>query len=600
MTSVGRRLVSAVLAAELDNDTRTVFELRRDGARVSVRKYERILAYANDTDDRMRGTLRMYGGAPGRWSGRGPQLQNLRKNEDNVPLAAIDAVRAGDRGQLRRYGNPLTVLGNIARASISAAPGQLLMAGDFSSVESRILAWLSVETWKLEAYRELDRTGDKAKEPYRMVAAKMLQRNDPAELSREQRGKGKVGDLSGGFGGSVGAWRRIMPEDKRSDAEILTDIRAWRDAHPKTTRYWHELARAIRIAIRTGQPYAAGKITADFADGDLTLTLPSGRRITYPQARLVASKFESAPPDVQFKDNARGKWTDYRGWFGTFIENVVQGAARDLLAAAIERFEARGIAVALHVHDECVCEVPAGAITEAEFLAILLEPPAWAAGLPLAGKVWSGTHYLEPPEGPSASPIDGDGICDTEETAPAATEEPNRLIEACLDDDGDDAPVSSAAVTDDEEFLASLDDTVAPLFELVTVTLTDDNKTECPFHADELPSLQFYADHYHCYGCDAHGRRRSVTRRSNCADPRLGWPSGAPASSERERQDCAGARALEPGRSHRRHARRVLPRRDPPHRCRPVASEHQRQPALPGPLSVWRGTAALLPARAYA
>ena len=52
----------------------------------------------------------------------------------------------------------------------------------------------------------------------------------------------------------------------------------------------------------------------------------------------------------------------------------------------------------LTVHDECVAEVPAGSITEAEFLAILLEPPAWAAGLPLAGKVWSGTHYLEPPE----------------------------------------------------------------------------------------------------------------------------------------------------------------------------------------------------------
>ena len=113
---------------------------------------------------------------------------------------------------------------------------------------------------------------------------------------------------------------------------------------------------------------------------------------------MSESKFEGAPPDVMFKDNARGKWADYRGWFGTFIENVVQGTARDLLAAAIERFEARGIPIVLTVHDECVAEVPAGSITEAEFLAILLEPPAWAVGLPLAGKVWSGTHYLEPPE----------------------------------------------------------------------------------------------------------------------------------------------------------------------------------------------------------
>ena len=97
MTSVSRRSVSAVLAAEPDEATRTVLELRRDGARASVRKYERILAYASDVDDRMRGTLRMYGAGPGRWSGRGPQLQNLKKNEGNIPLAAVDAVRTKDR-----------------------------------------------------------------------------------------------------------------------------------------------------------------------------------------------------------------------------------------------------------------------------------------------------------------------------------------------------------------------------------------------------------------------------------------------------------------------------------------------------------------------
>ena len=93
-----------------------------------------------------------------------------------------------------------------------------------------------------------------------------------------------------------------------------------------------------------------------------------------------------------FKDNARGKWSDYRGWFGTFIENVVQGTARDLLAAAIERFEARGIPIVLHrARRGRSPRSRPDRSREADFLAILLEPPAWAAGLPLAGKVWSGT-----------------------------------------------------------------------------------------------------------------------------------------------------------------------------------------------------------------
>src|SRR5215471_8008366 len=76
--------------------------------------------------------------------------------------------------------------------------------------------------------------------------------------------------------------RRIVPDDKRTDEEIRADIRAWRDAHPRTVKYWRELAWAIQIAIRTGQPFAARAIVASFEDGNLYLTLPSGRRITYP------------------------------------------------------------------------------------------------------------------------------------------------------------------------------------------------------------------------------------------------------------------------------------------------------------------------------
>jgi DNA polymerase len=505
MTSTTKRSVSAVLAGEPDEETRKVLELRRDGARASVHKYERILAYANETDDRMRGTMRMYGAGPGRWAGRGPQLQNLKKNETNIPLAAVDAVRAGDRAQLRQYGNPLDVLSMIGRATVCAASGYELMAGDFGAIESRVLAWLSGETWKLDAFYEFDRTHDTAKEPYRITAARMLQRDDAGSVTKEERNaKGKPGDLACGFGGSIGAWRRIAGDNERTDDEILIDVRAWRTAHPKTVKYWRELARAIRIAIRGGQPTAAGKIIASFENGNLYLTLPSGRRITYPQARLVPGKYEDSDPDVEFMDNAKGKWAKYRGWFGTFIENIVQGCARDLLAAAVERFEARGISVVLTVHDEVITEVPIGSISDAEYLATLLEPPSWAEGLPLAGKAWSGSHYLEPPEEPSPAPQPPSGGNGNAAPEPPTQDQPAELVEAILAD----MPLApEPATTSDEELLADLDDTIAPLFDLVGVPLTDSHTTQCPFHPDEEPSLKFYADHFHCYGCGEHGDR---------------------------------------------------------------------------------------------
>ena len=27
----------------------------------------------------------------------------------------------------------------------------------------------------------------------------------------------------------------------------------------------------------------------------------------------------------------------------------------------------------------------------------------------------------------------------------------------------------------------------------------------CPFYADKVPSLKLYGDHFHCFGCGAHG-----------------------------------------------------------------------------------------------
>jgi DNA polymerase len=413
MVSLDARAVAKALEDKPADFVRQLLELRRGAARSSVTKFNRMLAYAAPTDDRLRGTLRMYGAGPGRWVGLGPQLQNLKKNEAQLPLSVVDSIRSGDREDLAQFGAPLSLLGDLSRAALCAKEGHVLLSGDFSAVESVVLAWLAGEGWKLRAYTAFLETRDTQLEPYRVIARRMLHKAPDAEISPEERQLGKAGELACGFGGSVGAWRRIVHHDERSDEEILAIIRQWRDAHPQTRKFWNDVALACRVAIKTGQPYQVAPpagffgtphppITAAFEGGNLVLTLPSGRPITYPGARLVSSKFEDGPSDIEFFDNARGQWKPYRAWFGTLVENVVQGTARDLLAAAVDRFESRGIPVVFHCHDEVTAEVPIGSLSEEEFLAILLELPQWAEGLPLGGKVHSGEHYLEPPEQPTA------------------------------------------------------------------------------------------------------------------------------------------------------------------------------------------------------
>ena len=179
----------------------------------------------------------------------------------------------------------------------------------------------------------------------------------------------------------------------------------------------------------------------------------------------------------------------------------MQGTARDLLAAAIERFESRGIPVVFHCHDEVTAEVPIGSLSDAEFLEILLNPPPWAVGLPLGGKVHSGPHYLAPPEEPAqplTTPDPDDEILD---------EAVDSFIEETRDDLGKIDDPALMEREDDEDFVANLADNVAPLTELVSEPLTSDNKVSCPFHEDPEPSCTIYPDHFHCFGCGEHGSR---------------------------------------------------------------------------------------------
>jgi DNA polymerase len=501
VTTLGKRSVATTLAHDPDGYVRELLQLRQQGAYASVRMAKRLLGRADPSDGRIREGLRIYGAGPGRWSSPGAQLHNLKRNDTGYPGALVQTVTAGDRAGLARYGNPLAVAAELSRAALCAKPGHVLVCADFGAIESRILSWFAGETWKLDAYRHHDATGDKSREPYRVIAGRMLNK-DAGEIIKAERQQGKSAELACGFGGSIGAWRRIAGDDGRDDAEVLAIIQQWRNAHPAIREFWKTLARAARVAIRTGQPIQVGGgsrpvVVAAF-DGDaVTLRLPSGRAINYPGARLVPNrKFEDGDSDIEFFDNAKGQWKRTRAWFGTLVENVVQATARDLLAAALLRFEARGLSVVFHCHDEVVIEAEEGTVTAANVLAILLEPPAWAEGLPLGGAVHKGPTYFEEPESPiqpkdMTAPVE---IIEQQVDTFVASAEPlpgTKAIEQGADDD----------------YLASLDDTTAPLTDLVTLPMDSGNHVSCPFHDDPKPSCSIYPDHFYCHGCGARGTR---------------------------------------------------------------------------------------------
>jgi DNA polymerase len=175
LENLTKRSVSTILTHSPSDEVRRLLELRQAGARASARKLDRLLLSV-DTDSRLRGTLRFHAASTGRWAGRGFQPQNLKKVKTPDIDTAVDAVLAGDIDKVRALGAPLVIASEISRSIISAAPGHVLIGADFSAVESRVLAWLAGEDWKLENYRKFDRTQDPALEPYCVAATKILKR----------------------------------------------------------------------------------------------------------------------------------------------------------------------------------------------------------------------------------------------------------------------------------------------------------------------------------------------------------------------------------------------------------------------------------------
>ena len=501
MTSLTKRSVAATLAQKPEDYVRELLTLRQEGAYTSVHKSKKLLSFADPSDHRIRGVLRYHGAGTGRWTSLGAQIHNLPRNDAELPAALIDALLAGDRTELARFGNPVKVISQLSRAALCAASGNEQICADLSAIESRVPAWIAGEEWKLAAFSKYDTSGDEHLHPYCQIAAQML-RKDVLAITKPERQMGKSAELACGFGGALGAWRRIAnDEDIRSDAEVQAIVRNWRNAHPKIVEFWQRLMRAARISIRTGQsirvmPAPHPSIVTGFDGYALTITLPSGRAIPYPGAHLVPNKkFENGDPDIEFMDNAKGQWKPARAWFGTLVENCVQGIARDLLAAAIIRAEARWPgSVVFHCHDELVLEAPIGAIPEKDVLALLLEAPAWAEGLPLGGKVHSGPLYLEAPATGEPPPPKDEEIVERAVDAFVANAEPLPNTKE----------VEQGA---EEDFLANLSDARAPLIDFVTLPMDSRGQVSCPFHEDWEPSCRIYADHFHCYGCGAHGDR---------------------------------------------------------------------------------------------
>jgi DNA polymerase len=407
LKNINKESLEKALTRELPNTTRRVIQLRLDGAHAAANKLDTMRAWL-DGDDRARGTLKFHGASTGRWSSHGIQLQNLKRPVVDDIDQAIAAVASGSLERVRKdYPQPMSVVGDVARALICAAPGHRLIAADLSGIESRVIAWVSGQKSKLAMWARFDQTGDPKDEPYYLIGRMM---SVPEEKARTT---GKIADLAFGYQGGVGAWRRLAPDDPASDEQIKELQRRWHDAHPRTKEFWKAINSKAITAVRfphrrVGFQRPEWRHLSFESNGSfLFMHLPSGRKIAYPFPSLRTDN-ERGNASVVFMDTSLRGWSECRNGLGAYgglwTENVVSGIARDILAEGMQRLEAAGYKIVLHVHDEIVAEALDGFGSVEKFVGILTTPPAWAEGLPLAAKGRNGPRFAETSKPESASP----------------------------------------------------------------------------------------------------------------------------------------------------------------------------------------------------
>ena len=354
---------------------REVLSLRQQLAKNSVKKYT-AMENAVCADSRAHGMFVFYGAnRTGRFSGRLIQLQNLYKNTMPDLAQARALVRSGNYEALSMlYEDIPDTLSQLIRTAFVPQDGRKLIVADFSAIEARVLAWLAGERWVSEVF-------EKGGDIYCETAARMFHcRVEKHGENAELRQKGKQATLSCGYGGSVGALKAMGAlEAGMTEEELQPLVDSWRAANPNIVRFWWDVDRAVKECVKMRIPTETHGLRFDYRSAMLFITLPSGRRLAYVKPRIGENQFGGESVTYMGVSGTK-KWERLESYGPKFVENIVQGTARDILCYAMQTL--KNCSIVAHVHDEVIIEADRRMSVTAVCEQMGRTPP-WAKGLKL-------------------------------------------------------------------------------------------------------------------------------------------------------------------------------------------------------------------------
>ena len=333
---------------------------------------------------------------------------------------ALEMMRWGSLDMIEHFfGEACLTISGCARGLLCAGPGHDLICSDYSSIEAVVIAVLSGEQWRVDAFARREDiyyhgaagvTGTTYAE-YKAYEAEHGRHPDRNRV-------GKVAELALSFKGWVGAWRQFDKTDNFTDNEVKALIIKWQEASPHLIELaggqlrgkpWAPTSREnygyegafLDAVLQPGEVFNVRGVTFQVLEDKLSICLLSGRRLTYHQPlATIVDKWGVSVYALSFmgwntnpKNGPMG-WQRMGTYAGTLVENITQATARDIMAHACINLEAAGYRVVLRVHDEIAAEVLKGWGSVAESEAIMGTLPPWARGWPVrAAGGWRGKRF---------------------------------------------------------------------------------------------------------------------------------------------------------------------------------------------------------------
>ena len=380
--------------SELDDGARKLLECIDEAGSSALKKY--AVAAHQHVKGRVHNTFLFNGASTGRFSGKGLQPHNMRRDSYDDTHTAVLVRDVLDNFALDA---PATTLARLSRSMIYHKTG--ISWVDWSAIEGRVAPWLSAlpsGMKKLELFK-------RGEDIYKITAAEMFHDDDSGGepdasiVTPTERQGGKIAELSLQFGGSHNA---LISMGKKfgvvfEEDEARKIVASWRTINPWAEAIWDDYNLAVKKAVfAPGERYLVGRVTfyCDKEKNFLWCALPSERLLAYPKPKYgpyttprgerdgvtFQSHFKPAAGEPPIRIHARG---------ALLFQNTVQAVAADILREAIVEAHEAGLKIVGHVHDEIIVEGDGEKLNE-----IMLTEPWWADGLPLAtGGVQSGTRW---------------------------------------------------------------------------------------------------------------------------------------------------------------------------------------------------------------